>query len=99
MVYGEEKNILDQLKQPGLGKNLLFRHEEPNESAKEGSHSIVLLEVPFASVSTVSRSKPSLQRNNTKNLKQIFPEKELCGHAVPSPSFHMHMSLSDPGNI
>ncbi len=26
------------------------------------------------------------------NLKQIFPEKELCGH---SPNFHIHESVSD----
>jgi hypothetical protein len=33
-----------------------------------------------------------LQRNNTENLKQIFPEKELRGH---SPNFHIHVSVSD----
>jgi hypothetical protein len=27
-----------------------------------------------------------------KNLKQIFPEKELRGH---SPNFHIHVSVSD----
>jgi hypothetical protein len=34
----------------------------------------------------------SLQRTNTENSKQIFPEKELRGH---SPNFHIHVSLSD----
>ncbi len=34
----------------------------------------------------------SLQRHNTENLKQIFPEKELRGH---SPNFHIHVSVSD----
>jgi hypothetical protein len=34
----------------------------------------------------------TLQRNHTKNLKQIFPEKELRGH---SPNFHIHVSVSD----
>jgi hypothetical protein len=34
----------------------------------------------------------TLQRTNTENLKQIFPEKELRGH---SPNFHIHASLSD----
>ncbi len=34
----------------------------------------------------------TLQRTNTKHLKQIFPEKELCGH---SPNFHIHVSMSD----
>jgi hypothetical protein len=34
----------------------------------------------------------TLQRNNTENSKQIFPEKELRGH---SPNFHIHVSVSD----
>jgi hypothetical protein len=34
----------------------------------------------------------ALQRTNTENLKQIFPEKELCGH---SPNVHIHVSVSD----
>jgi hypothetical protein len=33
-----------------------------------------------------------LQRTNTENLKQIFPEKKLRGH---SPNFHIHVSVSD----
>jgi hypothetical protein len=36
--------------------------------------------------------KPSLQRTDTENSKQIFPEKELCGH---SPNFYIHVSVSD----
>ncbi len=34
----------------------------------------------------------TLQRHNTEKLKQIFPEKELCGL---SPNFHIHVSVSD----
>ncbi len=34
----------------------------------------------------------TLQRNNTENSKQIFPEKELHGH---SPNFRIHVSLND----
>jgi hypothetical protein len=34
----------------------------------------------------------ALQRHNTKNSKRIFPEKELCSR---SPSFHIHVSVSD----
>jgi hypothetical protein len=34
----------------------------------------------------------ALQRTNTENLKQIFPEKELRGH---SPNFHVQVSVSD----
>ncbi len=32
----------------------------------------------------------ALQRHNTENFKQIFPEKELCGL---SPNFHAHVSV------
>ncbi len=35
---------------------------------------------------------PVLQRQNTKILKQIFPEKEYRGL---SPNFHIHASVSD----
>jgi hypothetical protein len=34
----------------------------------------------------------TLQRHNTGNLKQIFPETELRGR---SPNFHIHVSVSD----
>jgi hypothetical protein len=34
----------------------------------------------------------TLQRTNTENWKQIFPEKELRGN---SPNFHFHVSVSD----
>ncbi len=34
----------------------------------------------------------TLQRTNTKNWKQIFPEMESRGH---SPSFHIHVSVSN----
>jgi hypothetical protein len=34
----------------------------------------------------------ALQRHNTENSKQIFPEKKLCGS---SPNCHLHVSVSD----
>jgi hypothetical protein len=34
----------------------------------------------------------ALQRHNTKNLKEIFPEKEL---RCRSPNFHIHVYVSD----
>ncbi len=34
----------------------------------------------------------ALQRTNTENLKQIFPEKDLRSH---SSNFHVHVSVSD----
>jgi hypothetical protein len=33
-----------------------------------------------------------MQRTNTENSEQIFPDKELRGH---SPNFHNHVSVSD----
>ncbi len=33
----------------------------------------------------------TLQRGNTENSKNIFPEKELRAH---SPNFHIHVSVS-----
>ncbi len=41
-------------------KNLLYWHYEPSEPTKEGHLLYILLESPFASVSTVSRGHPSL---------------------------------------
>ncbi len=34
----------------------------------------------------------TLQRRNTENSKQIFPDKELRGH---SPNSYVHVSVSD----
>ncbi len=41
---------------------------------------------------TSSPSWRALQRTNTDNSKQIFPENELRGH---SPNFHIYVSLND----
>jgi hypothetical protein len=38
------------------------------------------------------RREYRLQRHNTENSKQIFPEKELRGL---SPDFHIHVSVID----
>jgi hypothetical protein len=35
---------------------------------------------------------PTLQRHNTENSKQVFPEEELRGL---SPNFYIHVSLSN----
>jgi hypothetical protein len=40
----------------------------------------------------MNKSGGTLQRHNTENMKQIFPEKELCGH---SPDFQIHVPVSD----
>jgi hypothetical protein len=40
----------------------------------------------------ITRFDGTLQRTNTENWKQIFPEKELKDQ---SPNFHIHMALSD----
>jgi hypothetical protein len=56
--------------------------------------------MPFLYVRTTETSPKNLidsltnpsALHNTENTKQIFPEKELCGH---SPNFHIHVSVSD----
>jgi hypothetical protein len=40
----------------------------------------------------VYKSAPTLQRHNTENLEQIFPEKAMRGL---SPNFHIHVSVSN----
>jgi hypothetical protein len=51
---------MGRLEQPRQNKNILHRHDKPNESTKEGTLSFVLFESPFTSDSTVSRDHPSL---------------------------------------
>jgi hypothetical protein len=62
MVYGEGKKIcIGPTRAAKAGpKCLVYWHNKPNEPTKEGPLSFVLIEYPFASVSTVSRGHPSL---------------------------------------
>jgi hypothetical protein len=53
----------EQLRQ---NKNLLYRHDKPNEPTKKGHLSFVLFESPFTSVSTVSRGHPSFSLIQTE---------------------------------
>jgi hypothetical protein len=46
----------------------------------------------FSNVLNLKPISCALQRDNTENSKQIFPEKELHGL---SPNFHIHVSVSD----
>ncbi len=52
IVYGEEKKyfVLGRLEQPRENRNLLYRHDKPNEPTKEGFLSFVLFESPFTPV-------------------------------------------------
>jgi hypothetical protein len=51
----------------------LYRYDDYSEPTKEGPLSYVLLESPFASVSTVSRGHPSLASLGTKlNAKRKY---------------------------
>jgi hypothetical protein len=52
--------VSGQLEQSTQDKNLMYRHDKPNKPTKERLLSYVLLESPFASVSTVSRGHRSL---------------------------------------
>ncbi len=42
--------VLGQLEQPRQDKNWLYRHDKPNEPAKEGPLSFELFELPFTSI-------------------------------------------------
>ncbi len=46
---------------------------------------------PWVKEGVFSQWCETLQRQNAKNLKQIFPEKEYQGL---SPNFHIHVSVS-----
>jgi hypothetical protein len=50
--------VREKIDQPRQDKNLLYRLDEPNGLIKQGPFLDVLLESPFASVSTVSRGRP-----------------------------------------
>jgi hypothetical protein len=52
---GKKYFVLGPLEQPRHDKNLMYRHDEPNEPTKEGPLSFVFFESPFASVLTVRR--------------------------------------------
>jgi hypothetical protein len=43
-------------------------------------------------MTVLSSTCGALQRTNTENSRQIFPEKNLHGH---SHNFHIHVSVSD----
>ncbi len=62
IVYGGEKYfVMSRIEQPKQNKNLLYRHDKPNEPTKEGlPFSFVLFEFPFTSASTVNRGLPAL---------------------------------------
>jgi hypothetical protein len=46
----------------------------------------------YGTSACITYCKSTLQRTNTENLKQIFPEKELRDHS--SPNIHIHVSVS-----
>jgi hypothetical protein len=55
------------------------------------SRDIVTSEVIFYVSDLVSKDN-TLQRHNTEILKQMLPEKELCGLTF---NFHIHVSVAD----
>jgi hypothetical protein len=58
----------------------------PELSFTKGQKWLILINWPLL------ETHDALQRTNTENLKQIFPEKELRGQ---SPNFHIHVFVSD----
>ncbi len=62
------------------------------EDLQDGFPFNTVQQMSYSIVHAVSSTWYStLQRKNTENSKQIFPEKELRGH---SPNFHIHASVS-----
>jgi hypothetical protein len=60
-VYDEETIFYTGPTRPAkTGQKSLYWDDEPNEPTKERLLSYVLLESPFASISTVSRGHPSV---------------------------------------
>jgi hypothetical protein len=59
-----------------------------HSAVEEQFHYVYLRSTLF----TVWRHAVTLQRTNTENSKQIFPEKELRGH---SPNFHIRVSVGN----
>ncbi len=58
--WGKKYFVLGKLEQLRQDKNPFYLLDKPKEPTKEGLLSFVLFESPFTSVSTVSRSHPSL---------------------------------------
>ncbi len=52
---GKKYFVVGRLEQPSQNKNLLYRHDKPSETTKEGP-----LSFSFTSISTVSRGHPSI---------------------------------------
>ncbi len=70
---GQKYFVRGWLEQPRRAKKLLYRYDDYSEPTKEGPLSYVLLESPFASVSTASRVRPSLVSLGTKlNAKRKY---------------------------
>jgi hypothetical protein len=60
-VYGEEQIFCTGMTRVAKAeKNILYRHDKPNEPTKEGPLSFLLFESPFTPVSIISRGHPSL---------------------------------------
>jgi hypothetical protein len=80
----EKKNYFfctGRLEVPRQDTNLLYRHDKPNETTKEGPLLYVLFESPFILVSTVSRDHPSLISLVTTPSRA----QECCAQAGPCP--------------
>jgi hypothetical protein len=66
----------------------------------KGFHSSILFRLDLAKTGRgclrIAYYDSTLQRTNTENSKQRFPEKDLRGHI---PNFHIHVSVRDPQEI
>jgi hypothetical protein len=87
--------LLSKLLRHWSGSKLSSRYVDTREglaSAAAVAVYVTWLCRPMNIVCSSDSSGPTLQRTNTENWKQIFPEKELRGH---SPNIHIHVSVSN----
>ncbi len=75
--WGKKYFVLGRLEQPRQDKNLLYRHDKPNQTIEEKPLSFVLFESSFTSVSTVAgATHPALvslfQTLNMQDWTKLF---------------------------
>jgi hypothetical protein len=85
--------VLGRLEQPRKNKNLLYRHDKPDEPTKKGplSFYFVLFESPFTSVSKVIRGHLSLV-----SLAETITEHITC--VIAWENLYIQPSLSQERN-
>ncbi len=88
IVYGEEKKyfVLGRLEQPRQIKNLMYQHDKPNETTKEGPLSFVFFEFQQSAEATplyslyISQLSPKATESKRETGQVIIELPNLkCG--------------------